>query len=163
VFSTLPVHGDPLTYAQPGRPDYADRRTPEYERIVAKMGSVFPYARARTLLEEFLPLDEVPAVETTRRRTPSSRRSAGAAGDSEAIPRTGRQSASNSLTIDGGHVRAVRSYQVRSFGVMLAQISNDDGNRLSSAVCLRRLIGNGTSSVVCCMGWERRRRRPSPS
>jgi hypothetical protein len=60
AFSTLPVHGDPLTYAQPGRPDYADRCTPEYERIVAKMGSVLPYARARTLLEEFLPLDEVP-------------------------------------------------------------------------------------------------------
>ena len=34
------------------------------------------------------------------------------------------------LSIDGGHVRSVRSYQVRSFEVMLAQASNDDGNRV---------------------------------
>jgi hypothetical protein len=46
-----------------------DRCTPEYERIIAKMGSLLPYRRARTLLSEFLPLADVPAVETTRRRT----------------------------------------------------------------------------------------------
>ena len=46
-----------------------DRYAPEYEHIIAKMGSMLPYARARTLLSEFLPLGEVPAVETTRRRT----------------------------------------------------------------------------------------------
>ena len=46
-----------------------DRCTPEYERLVAKMGSLLPYRRARTLLAEFLPLADVPAVETTRRRT----------------------------------------------------------------------------------------------
>jgi hypothetical protein len=46
-----------------------DRCTPEYERIIAKMGSMLPYARAGTLLSEFLPLGDVPAVETTRRRT----------------------------------------------------------------------------------------------
>ena len=46
-----------------------DRCTPEYERAIAKMGSLLPYARARTLLAEFLPLGDVPAVETTRRRT----------------------------------------------------------------------------------------------
>lgn len=33
-----------------------DRCTPEYELIIAKMGSLLPYARARTLLAEFLPL-----------------------------------------------------------------------------------------------------------
>jgi len=46
-----------------------DRCTPEYERVIAKMGSLLPYARARTLLSEFLPLGDVPTVETTRRRT----------------------------------------------------------------------------------------------
>jgi len=46
-----------------------DRCTPEYERIIVKMGSLLPYRRARTLLSEFLPLGDVPAVETTRRRT----------------------------------------------------------------------------------------------
>jgi hypothetical protein len=33
-----------------------DRCTPEYERVVAKMGATLPYRRARTLLSEFLPL-----------------------------------------------------------------------------------------------------------
>jgi hypothetical protein len=34
------------------------------------------------------------------------------------------------LSIDGGHVRSVRSYQVRSFEVMLAQVSNYDGKQM---------------------------------
>jgi hypothetical protein len=46
-----------------------DRCTPEYERTVAKMGSILPYRRARTLLAEFLPLGKPQAVETTRQRT----------------------------------------------------------------------------------------------
>lgn len=33
------------------------------------------------------------------------------------------------LSIDGGHVRSVRSYQVRSFEIFLAQVSNDDGKQ----------------------------------
>jgi hypothetical protein len=43
-----------------------DRCTPEYERVVAKMGALLPYRRARTLLSEFLPLDTLQTVETTR-------------------------------------------------------------------------------------------------
>jgi hypothetical protein len=46
-----------------------DRCTPEYERVVAKMGALLPHRRARTLLSEFLPLADIPAVETTRQRT----------------------------------------------------------------------------------------------
>ena len=46
-----------------------DRCTPEYERVIAKMGASLPYRRARTLLAEFLPLDDIPAVETARQRT----------------------------------------------------------------------------------------------
>jgi hypothetical protein len=46
-----------------------DRCTPEYERVVAKMGASLPYGRARTLLSEFLPLDDIPSVETVRQRT----------------------------------------------------------------------------------------------
>jgi hypothetical protein len=38
------------------------------------------------------------------------------------------------LSIDGGHVRSVRSYQMRSFGIPLAQVSSQDGKR-GSAVC----------------------------
>src|SRR5271168_5144188 len=46
-----------------------DRCTPEYERVLAKMGALLPYRRARTLLSEFLPLDALQTVETTRQRT----------------------------------------------------------------------------------------------
>jgi hypothetical protein len=34
------------------------------------------------------------------------------------------------LSIDSGHVRAVRSYQVRTFEVFVAQASNDDGEQV---------------------------------
>jgi hypothetical protein len=33
------------------------------------------------------------------------------------------------LSIDSGHVRAVRSYRVRTFEVFVAQASNDDGEQ----------------------------------
>jgi hypothetical protein len=140
-----------------------DRYTPEYEHIIAKMGSLLPYARARTLLADFLPLGDVPAVETTRRRTlrVGARLEQQAASSQPATPAA--EARAISLSIDGGHVHSVRSYQVRSFEVMLAQVSNDDGKRSYSAVCPRRLIGNGTSCAECYMGLERRRARPSRS
>jgi hypothetical protein len=107
-----------------------DRCTPEYERIIAKMGSLLPYARARTLMSEFLPLSDVPAVETTRRRTMR----VGARLEQQAVacqpPAPAAQAQAIALSIDGGHVRSVRSYQVRSFEVMLAQVSNDDGKQI---------------------------------
>jgi hypothetical protein len=40
-----------------------DRCTPEYEQVIAKMGSLLPYRRARTLLSEFLPLAKPQTVE----------------------------------------------------------------------------------------------------
>jgi len=46
-----------------------DRCTPEYERTLARMGALFPYRRARSLLAEFFPLGDVPEVETVRQRT----------------------------------------------------------------------------------------------
>src|ERR1700729_1750247 len=46
-----------------------DRCTPEYERIVAKMGALLPYRRARTLLAGFLPLADLRAVGTARQRS----------------------------------------------------------------------------------------------
>jgi hypothetical protein len=107
-----------------------DRCTPEYERLIAKMGSQFPYRRARTLLSEFLPIADVPAVETTRRRTmrvgaPLEKQ---AVASRPAAPAT--EARAIALSIDGGHVRSVRSYQIRSFEVMLAQVSNDDGQQV---------------------------------
>jgi hypothetical protein len=46
-----------------------DRCTPDYERTLAKMGSLLPYRRARSLLDEFFPLGDAPEVETIRQRT----------------------------------------------------------------------------------------------
>jgi hypothetical protein len=46
-----------------------DRCTPEYERVLAKMGALLPYRRAWMVLSEFLPLGKPQTVETTRRRT----------------------------------------------------------------------------------------------
>jgi hypothetical protein len=106
-----------------------DRCTPEYERLVAKMGSLLPYRRARTLLAEFLPLADVPAVETTRRRTTRVGARLERAATIQPPPPT-TEARSIALSIDGGHVRSVRSYQVRSFEIFLAQVSNDDGQQV---------------------------------
>jgi hypothetical protein len=106
-----------------------DRCTPEYERVVAKMGALLPYRRARALLSEFLPLDDHPVVETIRQRTLQ----VGTRLEKEAIvspPTPSAEAQSITLSIDGGHVRSVRRYQVRSFEVLLAQVSNDDGKQV---------------------------------
>jgi hypothetical protein len=109
-----------------------DRCTPEYERVVAKMGASLPYRRARTLLSEFLPLGDIPSAETVRQRTIH----VGARLEREAVTfakgrePTSVESRSIALSIDGGHVRSVRQYQVRSFEVLLAQVTNDDGKQI---------------------------------
>ena len=41
-----------------------DRCTPEHQRTIAKMGSLLPYRRARTLLAELLPLGKPPGGQT---------------------------------------------------------------------------------------------------
>jgi hypothetical protein len=85
-----------------------DRCTPEYERVVAKMGASLPYRRARTLLSEFLPLGGMPTVETTRQRTLR----VGARLEKEAVAAATSKPAAEArsivLSIDGGHVRAAR-------------------------------------------------------
>ena len=106
-----------------------DRCTPEYERTVAKMGSLLPYRRARTLLAEFLPLGKPQVVETTRQRTLR----VGTRLEQEAVAGAGCKQVvakSIALSIDGGHVRAARPYQGRTFEVLLAQVSNDDGKQV---------------------------------
>jgi hypothetical protein len=107
-----------------------DRCTPEYERTLAKMGALLPYRRARSLLEEFFPLGDAPEVETIRQRT--MRVGARLERDAVAPPTSSPSSEAGSiaLAIDGGHVKSVRSYQVRSFEVFVAQVSNDAGMRV---------------------------------
>jgi hypothetical protein len=105
-----------------------DRCTPEHERVVAAMGAALPYRRALGLLAEFFPLGNAPVVETTRQRTLR----VGARLERAALapprpPATPPEASSIALAIDGGHVRSVRSQQVRSFEVMVAQVSGDEG------------------------------------
>jgi hypothetical protein len=109
-----------------------DRCTPEYERVVAEMGASLPYRRARTLLSEFLPLDDIPSVETARQRTirVGARLEKEAVASAKVAEPTSVETESIALSIDGGHVRSVRHYQVRSFKVLLAQVTNDDGKQL---------------------------------
>ena len=94
------------------------------------MGAWLPYRRARTMLSEFLPLDDIPVVETTRQRTIR----VGARLEKEAVAvsaeTTAVEAKSIALSIDGGHVRSVRQYQVRSFEVLLAQVQNDEGEQI---------------------------------
>src|SRR5208337_706811 len=75
-------------------------------------------------LEEFFPLGDAPEVETIRQRTLH----VGARLEREAVaPPTSAPSTearSIALAIDGGHVKAVRSYQLRSFEVFVAQASH---------------------------------------
>ena len=94
------------------------------------MGSLLPYGRARTLISDFLPLGDVPAVEMTRRRTMR----VGARLEKQAVasqpPAPAAEAQTIALSIEGGHVRSVRSYQVRSFEVMLAQVSSDEDKQV---------------------------------
>jgi ATP phosphoribosyltransferase regulatory subunit HisZ len=85
---------------------------------------------ARTLLAEFLPLGKPQTVETTRQRTLR----VGTRLEQEAVSASGSKPAaaakSIALSIDGGHVRAARQYQGRTFEVLLAQVSNDAGKQV---------------------------------
>ena len=107
-----------------------DRCTPEYERTLAKIDALLPYRQARSLLEEFFPLGDPPEVETIRQRTlhVGARLEREAVAPPTSAPPT--EASSIALSIDGGHVKAVRSYQARSFEVLVAQVSNDNGQRI---------------------------------
>jgi hypothetical protein len=110
-----------------------DRCTPEYERILSKMGSLAAYGRAVALMAEFLPLGHTPAIETARRRTLQ----VGARLEQQILtakPLAPPPSAQSIVvSVDGGHVKSIRTYQMRSFEVMLA--CNDQGEqRLFSSV-----------------------------
>lgn len=106
-----------------------DRCTPEYEQVLAKMGALLPYRRARTVLSEFLPLGQPQTVETARRRTLC----VGARLEREAVAAPACAPAepapSITLSIDGGHIRATPQCQGRTFEVLLAQVSRDEGKQ----------------------------------
>src|SRR4051794_11631110 len=137
-----------------------DRCTPEYERVVAAMGAALPYRRALALLEAFFPLGDAPAVETTRQRTLQvgarlERAALAPPRPPAAVPAAG----SIALGIDGGHVRAVRSYQMRSFEVLWPKSAATRAGLSSSAACRPRRTGSNSNCGVCCIASARRRAR----
>ncbi len=108
-----------------------DRCTPEYERVLAEVGALLPYRRARALLGNFFPIADLPTIDTIQRRTLQ----VGARLESEAAAapapvRPAAEVETIALSIDSGHVRAMRSYQVRTFEMFVAQATNDDGERI---------------------------------
>lgn len=107
-----------------------DRCTPEYERTLAGTGAVLPYRRARSALDDTFPLGVAPVIETIRQRTlqVGARLECQALAPSRSEPPTAATAIT--LSIDGGHVSSVRSYQVRSFEIIVAQVSNDNDRQL---------------------------------
>jgi hypothetical protein len=107
-----------------------DRCTPEYERTLAEMGARMPYRRARTLLDDLFPLGTPPMVETIRQRTlrVGARLECQTAAPARSTPAVAASSIT--LSIDAGHIRAVPTYQVRTFEIIVAQASNDNGKQL---------------------------------
>ena len=119
------------TILSPVKEIMPDRCTPEYERMLAEFGALLPYRRARTLLGTFFPVGDLPTIDTIQRRTLQ----VGARLECEAVATpTPLQPPADAetieLSIDSGHVRAVRSYQVRTIEVFVAQASNDDGEQI---------------------------------
>ena len=122
---TLRTTLSPVTKIMP------DRCTPEYERVLARLGALLPYRRACALLEDFFPVGNPPAVDTVQQRTLQ----VGARLEREAIAvptsEPTAEAETIALSINSGHVRAVRSYQVRTFEVFVAQASNEDGEQIA--------------------------------
>ena len=119
------------TILSPVKEIMPDSCTPEYERVLAEFGALLPYRRARALLGTFFPVGDFPTIDTIQRRTLQ----VGARLECEAVatptllpPPTNAETIA--LSIDSGDVRAVRSYQVRTFEVFVAQASNDDGEQI---------------------------------
>src|SRR5271157_2765533 len=83
-----------------------------------------------SLHSPFLPIREQTQGKRIRQRT--MRVGARLERDAVAPPTSSPSSEAGSiaLAIDGGHVKSVRSYQVRSFEVFVAQVSNDAGKRV---------------------------------
>ena len=88
--------------------------------------------RRRTLLAEFLPLDHIPSVETARQRTigVGTRLEKAALGCEKTAGRSPVEAETIALSIDGGHVRSICEYQVRSFEILLAQVTNNEGKQI---------------------------------
>jgi hypothetical protein len=81
--------------------------------------------RARRLVSLFGTVEGVPRFTPCRCATRLEQEAVAGAGS-----RPPAATKSFALSVDGGHVRAARQYQGRSFEALLAQVSNDEGKRV---------------------------------
>jgi hypothetical protein len=97
---------------------------------LAEMGAQLSYRRVRSLLDDLFPLGTPPVVETIRQRTlrVGARLECQAATLSRSTPAVA--AGSITLSIDTAHVRAVPTCQVRTFEIIVAQASNDNGRHM---------------------------------
>jgi hypothetical protein len=122
-------HLNPLSELMP------DRCTPEFERMVARLGSLVAYERAPALMAEFLPLGRLIAAETARRRTLRVGARLERVSLTTEPPPSREPAGSMTVCVDGGHVKSIRSYHIRSFEILVAHAKNDKGrDRLFSTV-----------------------------
>jgi hypothetical protein len=82
------------------------------------------------LLETFFPLGDLPTIDTIQRRTLQVDARLECAAIVTPTPLPPPTDAETIALSDSGHVRAVRSYQVRTFEVFVAQASNENGEQI---------------------------------
>jgi hypothetical protein len=150
-------HLSPLSEIMP------DRCTPEVERMVARLGSLVAYGRVPSPMAEFLPLGRLVAMERARRRTLRVGALLEQLSQTAKPPPIRLPAVSMTLCVDGGHVKSIRSYHIRSFEVPVAHAKNDKGRaRLFSTVSL---AADGEQSqpgaVLRELGNSDRRQSPS--
>ena len=140
-----------------------DRCTPEYERVLARLGALLPYRCARALLEDFFPVGDPPTTDTIQQRTLQ----VGARLECEAVSLPTSAPAAEAetiaLSIDSGHVRAVRSYQVRTFEVFVRRPATTMAGKSPSAACRSRPTDRRSNCAAYCTDWALHHARKSPS
>jgi hypothetical protein len=113
VILALPMQRDPADDPISGEEIMPDCCKPEYERVLAEFGALLPRRRARALLGTFFPVGDLPTIDTIQRRTlqVGARLACEAVATPTLLPPP-TNAETMALSIDSGHVRAVRSYHV---------------------------------------------------
>jgi hypothetical protein len=130
AFYPVSVCGDQPTDAQSGWRDHARPMHAGVRADRRKDGFAVTLSPGADAAGGVLPLGNPQAVETIRQRTLR----VGTRLEQEAVAGAGSKPAvatkSIALSIDGGHVRAAGQYQGRTFEILLAQVSNDEGRQV---------------------------------
>jgi hypothetical protein len=122
-------HLSPLSEIMP------DRCTAEFDRMVARLGSLVAYGRVPALMAEFLPIGRLVATETARQRTLRIGARLEPVSLTADPPPPSKPAGSMTLCVEGGYAKSIPSYHDRSFEILVAHAKNDQGReRLFSTV-----------------------------